>query len=131
MDDFMESELADSKGRPGTVHPAAGERLRRLRQLLDGYGEDVNSYAEDCEEDLRPFFDGREAPAQWCSITRHGDRHFFYPVHHSVASAMARAREYVHDSLYEELPVAAVNLDTGARWVALLKTEWVSSPLTP
>ena len=43
-------------------------RLEKLQTLLDEYRASVEDYDAGEEEDLRPYFDGEEEPAQWCCV---------------------------------------------------------------
>lgn len=96
------------------LSPEIQARFDLLTHLLGRHSVTVEDFDYDCEEDLRPYYEGDKTPAAWCVITKHGDSTFFYPDYHEFDAAQLRAMEYVNDNTYSEQPVEIVNLDTGA-----------------
>lgn len=97
--------------------------------LLAQYQQAPTDYDEDTEEDPRPYFSGEKELAPWVCVTvnysSHGyAKYFFLPTFATSKEAAERAVEYVQDDLFEELPVAVVNLDDGTTF----EPEWSLVP---
>jgi hypothetical protein len=131
----------DADGRPWaimtnfsvTAVPVEGiislTRLQRLDLLLKHYGQHVTDYAEEVEEDLRPYFNDERELERYCCITSHEGKFFFLPEFASVEGAQARAEEYMFDDLFQEIPVAVVDLDTGGSYrPTSFHVEWKFIP---
>lgn len=107
---------------------SATTRLENLSKLLDEYQSDIDDYDEDCEEDLRPYFTGEQAPKRFACVTLNEGKHFFLLLN-SFKAAKLRALEYMVDDIWPELAVAVVDLDTGAatypQWE---QTSWSDMP---
>jgi hypothetical protein len=102
-------------------------RADRLKALLEEYQQNPTDYDEGEEEDPRPYLSGEEECEEWCCVTvnytSHGNaKYFFLPTFGNRHGAEHRAIEFVEDDLFEELPVAVVNLDTGTSY----KPTWES-----
>lgn len=96
------------------------KRLARFEELMAEYGmaEDDYDDDDDAEENPRPYIRGEQPLEAWVCVTvnyssRGGATHYFLPKFEEAEAAIARAEEYAQDDLFEELPVAVVNLDTG------------------
>ncbi len=109
-------------------------RLDALKALLEKYGASVEDYDHDVEEDLRPYFecDDTAEVGRYCCVTvnysSHGGAKFFFlPEFEDLNDAQDRAVEFMHDGIFEEIPVEVVDLDTGELHVP--HVEWRA--LTP
>lgn len=104
-------------------------RRERLQKLIDWYGQAVEDYDSDVEEDLRPYLnEGHpepKAPGRYVCVTQHGEKTFFLPFFDSLGEAQERAVEYVNDDIFAEQPVEVFDLDTGeAHMPEWSKIEW-------
>lgn len=102
-------------------------RVERLAELLARYDQAAGDYDEGEDEDPRPYLDGREECGRWCCVTVNysshgGAKYFFLPTFDDAATAQARAVDYPDDGAFEELPVAVVDLDTGAARVPVWRS---------
>lgn len=91
-------------------------RLEHLNKLIAEHLIDWDSFAEDVEEDLRPYLGCEKEISRWCALAEHGDRTFAYPCYRTLKEACERAVEYAHDSIYSEYPLAVVDLDRYATY---------------
>jgi hypothetical protein len=103
-------------------------RVDRLRALMDEFGQTPDDYDEGEEEDPRPYFNGEREPKKWACVTvnysSHGEaKHFFYTLP-TLRIAKFRAGDFANDDIFEEIPVAVVDLDSGDRWNAKVSTKW-------
>lgn len=106
-------------------------RREAFARLIERYHQSPEDYDEGEEEDPRPYLSGEEALAPWICVTvnytSHGEPKFFFLPFEDDEAAMSRAVEFAADDLFEELPVAVVNLDNGhTRWPI-----WASLEFTP
>lgn len=90
----------------------ATRRAAALAALMAEHQAEPDDYDFDVEEDVRPYFK-RKAPRRFVCVTEHDGKPFFLPSFDTAEAAMARAVEYVHDDLFDEQPVAVVDLDSG------------------
>lgn len=102
-------------------------RAERLLKLIESYGQKPTDYDEGEEEDPRPYISGEEECERFCCVTVNYTSHgyakwFFLPVFPKRDAAELRAVEYAENDLFEELPVAVVDLDSGETWTP----EWGS-----
>ena len=91
-------------------------RLQRLDDMLTRYGMKVDDYDEEVEEDLRPYFRGEKEVGMWCCVTMHDEKPFFLPEFDNIEAAQSRAIEFARDNIFQEVPEAVVNMDTGDVW---------------
>lgn len=101
--------------------PDPDTREDKLLDLLKEYGMEPTDYDEGEEEDPRPYFNGEASCEKFVCVTvnytSHGHaKYFFLPTFDTAEGAMVRAELYAHDDIFEELPVAVIDLDTGARY---------------
>jgi hypothetical protein len=108
-------------------------RQSALLELCDVYGVPVGNYSTVSGEETLVYFPtvadevrspAVEALARYCAVTRNGDVHFVTPLYATLRGAKERAAHYISDSIFDELPVAVVDLDTGRRWDASLTAKW-------
>lgn len=97
-------------------------RSERLLKLIESYGHTPHDYDEGEEEDPRPYISGEKACERWCCVTVNFTSHgkpkwFFLPIFAERDAAELRAVEYAGDDIFEELPVAVVDLDSGEEYV--------------
>lgn len=129
--------MRDAGFRPGLLPGAfaagstAGRnalRLQRLQGVLNNWHADVQDFPEECEEDLRPYFNGERSPERYVCVTvnysSHGEAKHFFLLFPSARQAKERAMEYAQDSLFEELPVAVIDLDEERTYKPMLRAEW-------
>jgi hypothetical protein len=105
------------------------DRLKRFKQLMKQYGMTASDYDAGGEEDPRPYLNGTDALSRFVCVTVNYSsqgfaRHYFLPVFHDIEHAVARATEHAADDIFEELPVAVVDLDTGET----VKPQWNALP---
>lgn len=104
-------------------------RLDTLKELLERYKQTVDDYDTDVEEDLRPYFNGKEEIGRYCCVTAHdydlGSKYFFLVSFDTLEQAQSRATEFMADDLYAERPISIVDLDTGERWLPVLDVHWL------
>ena len=103
-------------------------RLDRFAKLMEDYHQSPSDYDAGEEEDPRPYFDGSRELEQYAIVTvnysSHGEAKHFFLATDALEYAFARAVEYATDDIFEELPVAVVDLDTGARWEPRVNAAW-------
>lgn len=112
-------------------------RAQAFRALLARYCVDETEYDEGEEEDPRVYLSGEEPIRRWVCVTSNtssrGYWHpFFLPTFDTADAAMARAEEYMRDDLFEEMPEAVFDLDTGTEYrVKGFRVEWELKEVAP
>lgn len=96
----------------------APTRLDRFAALIAEYHQSPEDYDEGEEEDPRPYFTGEAELSRFVCVTVNYSsqghaKFFFLPTFEERDAAELRAVEYAQDDIFEELPVAVVDLDTG------------------
>lgn len=109
------------------------DRREALRKLCDEFYIDPESTASTGDEDagfyFRPEDDEDHKPIlPYVAVTgTAGDnpRHYVYADFEALEAAQLRATDDADDPIFSEIPVAVVNLDTGARWVPCWRSlQW-------
>ena len=104
--------------------------LRRaaFAALLKRSGDSPGDYDEGEEEDPRPYISGKKQLGRFVCVTKNwsnsAGKSFYLPTFGDWESARARAEAYDTDDIFEEIPVAIVDLDTGADWYAEPHYAW-------
>ena len=105
-------------------------RLDRFKALMADYHQRPDDYDRGEEEDPRPYFDGSRELEQYALVTvnysSQGEAKFFFLAFDSRAEAEARGILFATDDIFEELPVAVVDLDSGQRWEPRIRATWSS-----
>jgi hypothetical protein len=92
-------------------------RHENLLKLLKRFGCTADDYAHDVEEDVRPYLTGSREIDRWCCVTVNYSscahaKWFFLPCFGTAEEAQIRSIEFADDDIFEEIPVAVVDLDT-------------------
>ena len=104
------------------------ERIDRFRTLMNAYQQTPEDYDVEVEEDVRQYFGDDAVPlSQYCAVTAHDGKMFFYPVYDHLSTAVARAVEYAQDDIYAETPVEVCDLDNGCSYLP----NWASLQFDP
>lgn len=99
---------------------AQEKRQEAFAKLIDSYGQRPTDYDEGEEEDPRPYLSGELSLDPWIVVTvnysSHGEPKYFFLPEATRPDAQARAVHFAADDIFEEIPVAVVNLDTAEVW---------------
>lgn len=103
-------------------------RLDNFTQLMARFQQAPTDYDEGEEEDPRPYVSGEKELSRFCCVTVHRGKYFFLPTFDEAFDACNRATEFAYDDIFEEIPVAVVDLDEGREMIPLFRrilwSEW-------
>lgn len=123
----MSCAAPDNHGHDPSCPVVAPTRLDRFAALIAEYHQSPEDYDAGEEEDPRPYFDGSRELERYALVTvnysSHGSAKFFFLAFDTRAEAESRGIEFATDDIFEELPVAVVDLDTGKTWEPFVKEE--------
>lgn len=104
------------------------KRRAAFAALLETNHDDPGDYAEDSEEDPRPYLSGDEEIGRYVCVTRNWStsegKLFYLPSFDSLNRAIERAEHFDRDGIFEEIPVAVVDLDEGIELYAQPFYRW-------
>jgi hypothetical protein len=104
------------------------ERIAKFAKLIASYGHHPEDYDEGEEEDPRPYLSGELTLDRYVVVTvnytSHGQGKYFFLSEPELRGAQDRAVLFAQDDLFEELPVAVVDLDTDREYVP----SWFNLP---
>lgn len=96
-------------------------RRKALRALCEKHylliKIDGEHWDTSAQEDIAEYFNEHKLEiARYAVVTRHDDVFYVKPCAYDLTDAYQRAMENINDSIFYEVPVEVVNLDTGQRW---------------
>jgi hypothetical protein len=103
---------------------AAAPRVPALLAACRRYGVDPYRQAEASEVDLWLVVTGDLPAPRYVAITSHSGDERRANLHHTLDDAQAHAAGGVHEPLWNDWPVAVVDLDTGQQWQASCAVTW-------
>lgn len=104
-------------------------RLERFEQLCEDEGLDYTRVTYSGAEDALEYINGEKPVGRWVLITRASENSGFVYAYHeeTYQDVIERAGQYIGDSVFEELPVLVMNMDTGDYLWAEFEVRWVAA----
>ena len=90
-------------------------RLERYKDVLEKCGIDPDGDSYSGEEDAQLHISGEVPLARYCVVTQCGEFTYAKANCETLDCAKGCALEYINDDLFQESPVAIIDLDTGER----------------